>query len=1039
MALALLASGCALQFKPIPPKAKDASAAAQSTVDPRTVFRFFDDDFVSGGYQYTYPDASKIFIPEESGHASEVALQFDLDAADYSGGSVCLYNLLYDMTPYYSRGALQFWVKGARGGEIAWVALVDDENRDGKKTVVRLPLNDYGGITSDWRLVSIPLAKFGRKGVVWDAKKKIEEPHVFDWNAVTEFRLEIKKGENQSFRVWADDIFVLRDVFDAEKEVPKEDWDDKEETVSPPLVRTGGGKVLHTLFQDALPEGGFKYTYGGKTAMKVQPGSPEDPGILACYLDNDYSGATMALGQGHNLDLRDGRKGKGGLSFWLKAAPGVHNAYVGLLDSRPDGVKAQSKISIGDYGMIDTAWHRIQIPLKRFGGTGMYWDAGKMAEIASDVQWDKINEIRFSINKDENKNPPGTPATLYLDDITITEDIPGYIDPDLYWEAFKSTEADYVIHDFEGNADRDWESGHGPKSTVEFSVDNNKGPGHKGKSLGVTYQLVDWCDVLIDYVKNNRPARQRDWSKYWGLRFSVYTDKAFQGITVQVHDAGDEVFVANTGAVKGWNDILVPFKAFTKFAYYQPPDAVQNGAFDRNAIMKLDFKPSGDGTRGSYRIDDVTLTNLREVPKAAVAARKAIKVEGDLGKTVTAHINDGLFGINTALWDNDLLDSRTVAYVKSANHKVLRYPGGLRADDDHWQEVLAKKDFRVDTDEFLEFCKETGDEAMFTVNFGKGTPQEAADWVRYVNQKKGAKVRLWEVGNELYGDWHPQHTTGEDYGKRAAAFIKAMKEADPTILVAVVWVLDGAWNKEVMEATKDLADGVIIHHYPQHSGEENDQALLAAPQSLDEIIPRVRQQLKEYGAAGKAYQIWLTEWNSVDFKPGPQTLGLINGLFAADYLGMLARYNIDQADYWDVHNNVTEQGGDYGYLSRSGAQDGDDVPRPSYHAFKLASESLRGRLAECKTKDADGEVENQVSCYLSDKPGGGKTLLLVNKFPETEASLTLAIPGFKGGAVLKKLDAANQKTGPGQGEHLEIREGQKLSLPARSIMTLSLP
>ncbi len=1036
-ALALLASGCALQFKPIPPKTSGTGAASQTTVDPRTVFRFFDDDFVSGGYQYTYPDASKIFIPEESGHASEVALQFNLDATDYSGGSVCLYNLMYDMRPYYSRGALQFWVKGSRGGEIAWVALVDDENRDGKKTVVRLPLNDYGGITNEWRLVSIPLAKFGRKGVVWDAKKRVEEPNVFDWNAVTEFRIEIKKGENSDFRVWADDIFVLRDVFDAQKEVPKEDWDDKVETVAPPLVRSGSGKPLHYLFQDALPEGGFKYTYGGKTAMKVQAGSKEDPGILACYLDNDYSGATLALGQGHNIDLRDGRKGKWGLSFWIKAAPGVHSAYVGLLDSRADGIKAQSKITIGDFGMIDTTWHLIQIPIKRFSGTGMYWDAGKMAEIASDVQWDKINEVRFSINKDENKVAEGSPATLYVDDMAIVDEIPGYVDPDLYWAGFNSTAPDMVLHDFESPADRQWEGAHGAKSTVSFTVDAN--PGRKGKSLAITYQLVDWCDVMMDYAKNSRPAKQRDWTTHYGLRFSVYTDKAFQGITVQVNDDGNEIFVANIGAVKGWNDILVPFKAFNKFAYYQPPDAVQNGVFDLKSIRKLDFKPSGDGTRGSYRIDDVTLTNLRDVPKAVVAARKDVKVEGDLAKTVTAHINDGLFGINTALWDNDLLDSHTATYIKGVNHRVLRYPGGLRADDDHWKDVLSKKDFLVDTDEFLELCKETGNEAMFTVNFGKGTPQEAADWVAYVNKKKGAKVRLWEVGNEIYGDWHPQHTTGVDYGKRAAEFIKAMKAVDPTILVAVVWVIDGEWNKQVMEATKDLADGVIVHHYPQHSGEENDQALLAAPQSLNEIIPGVRKQLKEYGTPGKSYQIWLTEWNSVDFKPGPQTLGLVNGLFVADYLGMLARYNIDQADYWDVHNNFTEQGGDYGYLSRSGAQDGDNVPRPSYHAFKLASESLRGRLAECKVKSAAGEEESQVTCYLSEKPDGGKDLLLVNKYPATEANLTLAIPGFKGGATIRKLDASNQKTGPNQGEHLEIKEGQRLSLPARSMLTLSLP
>lgn len=70
----------------------------------------------------------------------------------------------------------------------------------------------------------------------------------------------------------------------------------------------------------------------------------------------------------------------------------------------------------------------------------------------------------------------------------------------------------------------------------------------------------------------------------------------------------------------------------------------------------------------------------------------------------------------------------------------------------------------------------------------KNTAQVSADCVRYVNKEKQAGVRLWEVGNELYGDLHIDHTTGPEYGKLAAEFIKAMKAVDPSILISVVWV-----------------------------------------------------------------------------------------------------------------------------------------------------------------------------------------------------------------------------------------------------------
>jgi hypothetical protein len=813
-------------------------------------------------------------------------------------------------------------------------------------------------------------------------------------------------------------------------------WEDKQEIISPPVAATEV-KPVHILFKDKLPDGGFTYVYGGKTATKVQPGSKANPGVLAAYLDgDDHSGVTLSLGAAKKLDLKQGRQGRWGLSFWAKGAPNVKAVSVGLLDIHPDGNKTQSRVLIGDFGALDTTWRHYRIPLKRFGATGMYWDAARKAEVSAEMDWSSIQEVRFSIGKEENRIPAETPVSLYLDDIAIIEDIPGYVDPDAFWAAFKSDAPETMLHDFESAQDQGWGISHGPRSEVSIKI--GAGPVGEGRdrgkqSLGVTYRLADWCDVIFHYDQQNRPAQHRDWTKHYGLRFSIYTDRPYQGVTLQVGDAGKELFAANVGAVRGWNEVLVPFKAFSKFPYYQPPDAVQNGFFDINGVTSVDFKPAGEGTRGTFYLDNVALTNIREAPSPKAPLSREFKVAGDPGKAGAESINDGIFGLNTALWDTELLDGKSAKYIKAINHKILRYPGGLRADDDHWKDVLTKKDWMVDTDEFLEFCKETGTEPMITVNFGKGTPQEAADWVRHVNINKKANVKYWEVGNEIYGSWHPQNTTGPDYGKRTAEFIKAMKAVDPTILVAVIWTLEGPWNQEVFEHTKDLADAVVVHHYPQNNGQENDQALLSAPQSLDEILPNVRRQIKESGNGKRKYQIWLTEWNSVDFKPGPQTLGMVNALFVADYLGMLARHNIEHADYWVAHNGITDQGGDYGYLTRSGDPLGGNFPRPSYHAFKLASETLRGSLAECKVS-ATGGGESNLTCYLAKRQDGRKALMLVNKHPVTSAEVTLEIAGLKGSVALQRLEAANAKTGPKE-EKIDLHGG-KLSLPPYSISTL---
>ena len=54
------------------------------------------------------------------------------------------------------------------------------------------------------------------------------------------------------------------------------------------------------------------------------------------------------------------------------------------------------------------------------------------------MDWDAIQEFRFSVGKGENKVGEGQPVALYADDIQIIEDIPGYVDPDEFWSAFKS-------------------------------------------------------------------------------------------------------------------------------------------------------------------------------------------------------------------------------------------------------------------------------------------------------------------------------------------------------------------------------------------------------------------------------------------------------------------------------------------------------------------------------------------------------------------------------------------------------------------------
>lgn len=1017
------------------------------------VYKFFDEQYRQGGYDYAYGGKSKgVTITKEGGYKSKAAVQINLDPKDYSGASICLYNETFDLSKYMLDSKLEFYIKGTKGGEQLLIGLLDEEVSDGKKTQVKMSLNKYVQITKDWQKVSIPLIDFPDRGLYWDQTKKTELPARIDWNKIAEIRFSIDKGTNPSFDIFVDNIEIVKGNQKAKPKPKVVYWDENNEVVNGPKnpeKLDGKAKPIATFYDNGMK--GFSYVYGGLTAQKeIDSKTAGNSNVLAMYIDNnDWSGVTYSLGEGKFIDLSKVRN-DGGLYFWIKGKNGGEKLYIGIMDNQGNDVKSQTKLALNDWIKVSKDWQLVKIPLKKFMDKGKAWDANKQAEVAKDVKWNKIQEIRFSVGKGENAGEPGKPApvSVYVDQITFTSNI-DWVDPDKKWDSFKSNAPDLVISDFEGKfATELWEPSTGPKSQLKHSI----GKGNlDGNSLNVEhYLLADWVDVVLDMKKRNREAKYRDWTKHWGIMFDVYSDKAWQSITVQISDDGNEIFVSNTGVPKGRTTVLVPFRSFSKFPYYQPPDAKENGLFDLKSVISLDFKPSGEGTSGNFQVDNIRLTNKRELPKVERPAVVKGTIKGNFNEVVNPEIAGGIFGINAALWDGDLLEARgaktqTAEYVKRVNHGIIRYPGGLRADDDHWKEILDNKDWMVDTDEFLEWLKKTGANAMFTVNFGSGTAEEAAAWVKHTNVTKKANIKYWEIGNEVYGNWHPYYEKygkdgGDIYGKRAREFILAMKKVDPTIKVAVLGVLEGEWNEKVLKHTADVADGIIVHHYPQHFGEENDFALLSSPQTLDKIYERLHNVVKKHSKnKDKQLEIWLTEWNSVDFNPGVQTLSIVNGLFVADYLGMLAQVGADNAQYWDIHNDLTPEGGDYGYLTRSYEEGCGNCPRPSYWAFKMASDALRGKLVKTTV---EGDKEAMITTYLTQK-GNKKSLLVVNKSPYSDYDFKLDIPEFSGKAKMQVLDASTEKLKPGfendpekKAKAINVSKGVKV--PKRSLVLITV-
>lgn len=190
-------------------------------------------------------------------------------------------------------------------------------------------------------------------------------------------------------------------------------------------------------------------------------------------------------------------------------------------------------------------------------------------------------------------------------------------------------------------------------------------------------------------------------------------------------------------------------------------------------------------------------------------------------------------------WDKDVVD-----YLRAARLPLLRFPGGNFVSGYHWKDGVGPVEKRpvranpawpdvvewghVGTDEWLTLCELVGAEPLICVNAGDGTAAEARQWVEYCNgpaasemgklraangRERPWNVRLWEVGNELYGGWQIGHVDAAGYAKRYLEFAAAMKRADAAIDL-VANGNDARWNREVVEGAGKAVRSLSAHFLP---------------------------------------------------------------------------------------------------------------------------------------------------------------------------------------------------------------------------------
>ncbi len=466
--------------------------------------------------------------------------------------------------------------------------------------------------------------------------------------------------------------------------------------------------------------------------------------------------------------------------------------------------------------------------------------------------------------------------------------------------------------------------------------------------------------------------------------------------------------VANT-----WQKVTIPLAAI--------------GAANILDLNRLTFQASG-GSAATFYLDDIRL-DLAPPPSV-------VNVSVD-GKRKIREVDARLFGLNTAIWDSAFNTPTTAGLLNEADNQALRFPGGSASDVYHWQTNMSDgqtSQWATNFDAFANIAKATQAQVFITVNYGTGTPQEAADWVRYANKTKKLCFKYWEIGNENYGTWEADSNVRPNdpvtYATRVKEYAKQMKAVDRSIQIGAVLVADedgnanytdetvtnprtgvthNGWTAVMLATFKKLnytPDFVIYHRYEQGPGGENDAFLLNSSKTWGNNAASIRQMLTDYlGNAAKKVEITCTENNSVYGNPGKQTTSLVNGLFMADSLGNIMKTEFNSFFWWDLRNGQEggnnnsgylygwRKYGDYGIVNSANPA-GPADRYPTFYVYKLLKNFARGGE---KVVTATSDYNGLGAYAVRDHHARTLNLLLINKHPTAALNVSVTVANFKVG------------------------------------------
>jgi hypothetical protein len=359
-----------------------------------------------------------------------------------------------------------------------------------------------------------------------------------------------------------------------------------------------------------------------------------------------------------------------------------------------------------------------------------------------------------------------------------------------------------------------------------------------------------------------------------------------------------------------------------------------------------------------------------------------------------------------------------------AHITVLRWPGGA------WGDANDIQTYHLDT--FMAFCKQMGAIPTISVRLLDGTPEAAAELVRYANIEKGYAITYWSIGNEptLFEPLIKQTYDTARFNQEWQAIAKAMKAVDPEIQLMgpelhqwgtslETTLKDSAgrdWMTEFLKANGDLVDIVSVHRYPLYSGTGQKftvDDLRKNTLEWTEMVEYLRELIKT--TTGRDIPIAFTEVNS---DPTAVTSGIAtpdsfyNAIWYADVLGRLIQQQVFMVNQFVLANRT----GGLGLIYNSEI-------RPMYYVFQMYSHFGNEQVSASSGVD-------EVTVYAAKRDDGSLTVLVIN-LSDNVQRIPLIMQGMQPSKAKVWLFDANHNA-EDLGEQVLPADGA-LILPAQSV------